>query len=123
MTDTDALIERLRDRGWKDKVSTATLLDEAADALAALTRERDEWMTPFIEDGIEWHENLPNPYTYQASDFGALVAAVHQYEARAVAAEAALAQIEKESHDIFSPALERVERMRGIARSALGEAT
>ncbi len=42
--------------------------------------ERDEWMTPFDGSGIEWHEGLPSPYTYQASDFSKLVAAVHEYE-------------------------------------------
>jgi len=40
------------------------------------------WLTPFDGDGIEWHESLPSPYTYQESDFGKLVTAVHQYEAR-----------------------------------------
>lgn len=57
--------------------------------------ERNEWMTPFDGSGIEWHESLPNPYTYQASDFAKLVAAVHEYECRALAAEAALADIRR----------------------------
>ncbi len=48
--------------------------------LAQAERERDEWMTPFDGSGIEWHEGLPSPYTYQASDFSKLVAAVHEYE-------------------------------------------
>ena len=37
-------------------------------------------MTPFDGSGIEWHESLPSPYTYQESDFAKLVAAVHEYE-------------------------------------------
>ncbi len=36
--------------------------------------------TPFDGSGIEWHAGLPSPYTYQASDFSMLVAAVHEYE-------------------------------------------
>ena len=47
-------------------------------------RERDEWLTPFDGSGIEWHEGLPSPYTYQAADFSKLVAAVHEYEAKAL---------------------------------------
>jgi hypothetical protein len=44
-------------------------------------KARDEWVTPFDGSGTEWHESLPSPYTYQASDFSKLVAAVHEYEA------------------------------------------
>jgi hypothetical protein len=39
------------------------------------------WLEPFDGSGIEWHESLPLPYTYRASDFNKLVAAVHEYEA------------------------------------------
>ena len=39
-----------------------------------------DWLTPFEGSGIEWHESLPSPYTYQESDFDKLVAAVHEYE-------------------------------------------
>lgn len=44
------------------------------------TAQIPEWLTPFDGSGIEWHESLPSPYTYQESDFCKLVAAVHEYE-------------------------------------------
>ena len=73
-------------------------VDAAEAALDALEAQAEEWMTPFDGSGIEWHEGLPNPYTYRVSDFSALVAAVHEYESRAEArlreAEAALADME-----------------------------
>ena len=51
------------------------VLQERARADAAETRA----LTPFDGSGIAWHEGLPSPYTYQASDFSKLVAAVHEY--------------------------------------------
>jgi hypothetical protein len=60
---------------WSDAVrDLKTELEQAE-------KKRDEWMTPFDGSGTEWHESLPSPYTYQASDFSKLVAAVHEYEA------------------------------------------
>lgn len=53
----------------------------------------EEWMVPFDGSGIEWHESLPSPYTYQACDFGKLLAATHEYESRALKAEARLAAV------------------------------
>jgi hypothetical protein len=69
--DPEALARELRLR-YSHAPSVPALAEE----------ERDAWMTPFDGSGIEWHEALPNPYTYQATDFGALLAAVHEYEAQ-----------------------------------------
>jgi hypothetical protein len=51
-----------------------------------------DWWTPFDGSGIDWHESLPSPYTYQEADFCKLVAAVHEYEAALIEARAALTQ-------------------------------
>jgi hypothetical protein len=53
------------------------------------------WLTPFDGSGIEWHEGLPSPYTYQESDFSKLVAAVHEYEARLMKVPEMLKWIDK----------------------------
>ncbi len=46
-----------------------------------------EWLTPFDGSGLDWHESLPSPYTYQADDFNKLVAAVHEYECKVLRLE------------------------------------
>ncbi len=90
--------ERLA-RGWTsqplptEKIDAAGIRLVALDYLALIAeleqaeRERDEWMTPFDGSGVEWHVSLPSPYTYQASDFSKLLAAVHEYESRVLAVE------------------------------------
>lgn len=75
-----------QDTAIKSRFALLAELDQAE-------RERDEWMTPFDGDAIAWHESLPSPYTYKAADFGALLAAVHSYECRALDAEARLAAV------------------------------
>lgn len=91
-----AVAERKRD-AWKadsDRMAGADVyLQRRAEAAE---RERDEWLTSFDGSGIEWHESLPNPYTYQASDFSKLVGAVHEYEARVKVLVEALEKIANE---------------------------
>ena len=57
-----------------------------------------EWLTPFDASGIAWHESLPSPYEYQASDFNKLVAAVHEYEAALLEAREALHRCRADYH-------------------------
>jgi hypothetical protein len=104
------------------------LLERAADALAESETAREEWMTPFEGYGIGWHESLPSPYTYQASDFSKLVAAVHEYEARLRSATRALQEIA--GVDLNGTTANswytQAHRARKIARKALeslGDAT
>ena len=64
------------------------------DDVAALMARVTAWMEPFDGSGREWHESLPSPYTYQASDFSKLVAAVHEYECALADGRNALEEIE-----------------------------
>lgn len=99
-----------------DEVEVAMgLIDKQRERAEQAERERDAWMTPFDGSGIEWHESLPSPYTYQASDFSKLVAAVHEYEARAQQAEwryEALARQSREAIRLGVRQREQAERER-----------
>lgn len=77
-------------RPSKEDYSTARR--EWADVGRDYQRASDGWLTPFDGDGIEWHEGLPSPYTYQESDFGKLVSAVHAYESRSLVLRDRLAE-------------------------------
>lgn len=123
MTDTDALIERLREAagGWPTPNRYTEACDELEERLSALTRERDDYRRR-ADDWIRYH--------------GAM-------QVRAVAAEAALAEIVKTADDAWQAVddwddtgghvgVGRHERAKadglsvaaGIARAALaGEAT
>jgi hypothetical protein len=75
-------------------------LDRLVARLEAAESAAVAWLEPFEGSGIEWHESRPMPFTYAASDFSALVAATHEYEARYLAAEAALAEAREALRDI-----------------------
>ena len=101
--------------------------DQRDRADAAETRAA-EWLTPFDGSGIAWHEGLPSPYTYQASDFSKLVAAVHEYESRALTAEARVEQLTEALQRIvkypYADSVPAARGMRVIARAVLvGDST
>lgn len=142
MADTDALIERLREAipklsshqartvGWL--LDHTALLREAADALAALTRERDE-QARLADSSFGKAEQY-----LQAAKVSAEIEA--KAVARAEAAEAALAQAREalghisqiaQSRRVGGPSMDGTEhfsspgfmQIRDIARAALtGEA-
>ncbi len=105
------------DRRWDDEHEVR--LENLARAKQA-ERERDEWMAPFNGSGIEWHEGLPSPYTYQASDFSKLVAAVHEYESRVLAAEQREAELVEALREIADSDMDSlVVDQPALARAAL----
>ena len=86
MPGVSKILHEMADSGDPDRIADAAFLlgtlDDMRSYVDALREQDEEWMTPFDGSGIEWHESLPSPYTYQRGDFCKLVAAVHEYEAR-----------------------------------------
>lgn len=130
-TNTALLLEAAAysEKGLIGRLAAALAAAEAQrdEALSIAEREldalRQEWMTGFDGSGVEWHESLPSPYTYKPADFSALVAAVHEYEARLANAEAAFDR-EREYGQRQADALKncRDEVGAALARAAAAEA-